>query len=191
LIFKPSEIKTIRTRLRLTQAELARRAGVTQAYIAKIEAGEADPRLSTIERISKALEDAMPKAQRASIREIMSSPLIYVRPSEKVAQAVQLMRTHDVSQLPVLEGGIQVGSITDGTLVKNMASVDDLQKLMDKTVGEIMEGPLPTVGEDADVETAYRLLEHEPAVVVVSHGRAAGIVTKADLFKLAGPLRKQ
>jgi len=190
LIFKPSEVKSIRTRLRLTQAELAKRAGVTQAYIAKIEAGEADPRLSTMERISKALEEAMPKAQRASVKEIMSSPVIYVRPLDKVAQAIQLMRSRDVSQLPVLERGIQVGSITEGTIIKRMASVEDLGKLMDETVEEVMEGPLPTVGEDADVDAVYRLLEHEPAVLVVSHGRAAGIATKADLFKLTNYEKK-
>ncbi|MEM2874978.1 MAG: CBS domain-containing protein [Candidatus Hadarchaeales archaeon] len=190
MIYRPSEIKAIRIRLKLTQAELAKRAGVTQAYIAKIEAGEADPRISTMERISRALEESMPKSQRVSIREIMSSPVIYVRPSEKVAQAVQLMRSHDVSQLPVLEGGVQVGSVTEGTLVKKIASVGDLNSLMEETVERIMDGPLPTVGDDADLDTAHRLLEHEPAVLVISHGRAAGIVTKADLFKLTGAQKR-
>lgn len=40
-----------RTRLGLTQKELAAKAGVPQAYIAKLEEGEADPTLGRIGRL--------------------------------------------------------------------------------------------------------------------------------------------
>ena len=48
-------VKTRRRELRLTQADVAKRMGVTQARIAEIETGNANPRLSTIGRIAKAL----------------------------------------------------------------------------------------------------------------------------------------
>jgi transcriptional regulator with XRE-family HTH domain len=38
----------------LTQAELARRAGVPQSTVAKIERGRRDPSLSTLERLVRA-----------------------------------------------------------------------------------------------------------------------------------------
>jgi len=42
--------------LGLTQVQLAKLAGVTQAYIAKIEAGTADPTVSILEKILETLE---------------------------------------------------------------------------------------------------------------------------------------
>lgn len=48
-------VKTRRRALGLTQAGVAKRMGVTQARIAEIETGTANPRLSTIARIAKAL----------------------------------------------------------------------------------------------------------------------------------------
>jgi transcriptional regulator with XRE-family HTH domain len=39
----------------LSQAELARRAGTGQAAIARLELGEPNPRLNTLERIGQAL----------------------------------------------------------------------------------------------------------------------------------------
>lgn len=42
-----------RERAGLTQAEVARRMGTTQPAVARLERGEADPRLSTIERYAE------------------------------------------------------------------------------------------------------------------------------------------
>ena len=57
-IFKPSHsdwIRIIRHSLRMTQAELARRAGVTQPHLNGIERGKIDPQVSTLKRIFQAL----------------------------------------------------------------------------------------------------------------------------------------
>jgi predicted transcriptional regulator len=169
----------------LTQAKLAELAGVTQAYIAKIEAGLADPRVSTLEKISNVLEQELVKEGRILVGKIMSSPIISVKPDDKIERAVRLMESHDISQLPVLEGGIQIGSISETTFVRKIASGKDMLKLLSGSVSEIMDEPFPTVRKDADISVAYHLLEHEPALVVVEHGKAVGIVTKADVFKLA------
>ncbi|WP_447969944.1 helix-turn-helix domain-containing protein [Nitrospira sp. M1] len=44
-------IRLIRTYLRMTQAELAKRANITQANLVAIESGKAEPRVSTLRRI--------------------------------------------------------------------------------------------------------------------------------------------
>ena len=49
------KLKKIRQQRKLTQGELAERAGVTREYVARLEAGRYDPSLSTIERLAKAL----------------------------------------------------------------------------------------------------------------------------------------
>jgi predicted DNA-binding mobile mystery protein A len=48
-------IRIIRNALRMSQAELAQRAGVNQANLAHIEKGKTDPRLSTLTKIFDAL----------------------------------------------------------------------------------------------------------------------------------------
>jgi DNA-binding XRE family transcriptional regulator len=44
-----------RERAGLTQSEVARRMGTTQPAVARLERGEADPRLSTIERYAEVI----------------------------------------------------------------------------------------------------------------------------------------
>lgn len=179
----------MRAKLGLTQAHLAELAGVTQAYIAKIEAGAADPRVSTLEKISKALERATAIEKRATIGQIMTSPIVTIKSDDRIDKAIRLMKSYDISQLPVLDEEVQAGSISEATIVHKVASGENMLRLLKRNVGEIMENPFPTMSKDADVDVVYSLLEHEPAIIVVEHGKVVGIVTKADLFKLAGKLR--
>jgi len=188
-ILRLSEVKAMRTRLGLSQKQLAELAGVTQAYISKIEARTVDPRVSTLEKISKALERATAMEKRATVGQIMTSPIVAVKSDDRVDKAIQLMKSHDISQLPVLDEEVQVGSISEATVVQRIASGENMVRLLKRNVDEIMENSFPTVSKDTDIDVAYSLLEHEPAIIVVEHGKVIGIVTKADLFKLAGKPR--
>ena len=171
----------MRVKLGLTQAQLAKLAGVTQAYIAKIEAGAADPRVSTLEKILMALERATPE-KPATVDVIMTAPVLSVSPTDRVEKAVRLIESKGISQLPVLEGHVQVGSISEAVLMHRIAAGDT--KLTERTVGEIMDEPFPTITKHVDVDTVYSLLESNPAVLVVDRSRVVGIVTKADILKL-------
>jgi transcriptional regulator with XRE-family HTH domain len=48
-------VKALRLALRLTQAELAERAGISRKQVVRIEAAEQEPTLGVIERLAKAL----------------------------------------------------------------------------------------------------------------------------------------
>lgn len=185
-ILKPSEIRSLRSKLGLTQARLAELAGLTQAYIAKIEAGTADPRISTLERISKALEE-ISGVKRIMAEQIMAKPIIAVRPKDKIKKIVQLMEVHDISQLPVLDGKTQIGSISETKLIHKISEGGDISKLTWSSVDEIMEDPFPTVSKSADIDTIYHLLKYNPAILVVDQSRPIGIITKADILKLTRP----
>jgi predicted transcriptional regulator len=175
--------------LGLTQAQLAALAGVTQAYIAKIEAGTADPKISTLEKILETLEKTAIKKEATSEKyvtaeEMMAAPVVSVKSSDKIEKAAKLMNSYKISQLPVIEGTTQVGSISEATLMHQLIDGRDMSKLVKRSVKEIMEGPFPTVSKDTNVETIYHLLDHSPAVLVVDRGKAIGILTKADVLKL-------
>lgn len=175
----PREIRRIRRELGITQEELARKAGVTQAYIAKLEAGKVDPRLSTLNRILQALlecKKAQPKA-----KDIMSAPVISVKPYESVGEVIKLMNRHNISQIPVISGNKIVGSVTERTLVRKSLEYEDIY---DRKVMEIMEEPFPIVNEDEDLEVVKYLLEEHPAVLVQNReGKIVGIITRVDIFR--------
>jgi len=188
-ILKPSEIRAMRMKLGLTQVQMAELAGVTQAYIAKIEAGTADPRASTLEKILKALEKATHE-KRVTAEQIMAAPIIAVRPDDRVEKAIRLMESYNISQLPVLDGAAQVGSISEATLMHKISAGEDMFRLVRSSVQEIMEDPFPTIGKDTDADMVYHLLEHAPAILVIDRGKPIGIVAKADILKLIGEFKK-
>jgi transcriptional regulator with XRE-family HTH domain len=49
-------LKQIREQRGLTQEQLAEKAGVSRAYLARLEIGRHDPPLSTVEKLAKALK---------------------------------------------------------------------------------------------------------------------------------------
>jgi transcriptional regulator with XRE-family HTH domain len=53
-----SNLKAARTRLRLTQEEVAIRSGVHATEVSRIEAGKRDPQVSTLIRLAEAVEVA-------------------------------------------------------------------------------------------------------------------------------------
>ena len=57
-MYEPSPadwIRILRNSLRMTQAELARRAKISQPHLAGIESGKTDPQISTLKRIFEAM----------------------------------------------------------------------------------------------------------------------------------------
>ncbi len=180
----PREIRRIRKELGITQEELARRAGVTQAYIAKLEAGKVDPRLSTFNRILQALLER--KQAQLKAKDVMSSPVISVKPYETVESVIRIMNEHNISQIPVITGSKVVGSITERTLVRQSLEYDNIY---DHKVMELMDEPFPIVNEDEDVEVVKYMLEEHPAVLVQDkEGKTVGIITRVDIFKVGkGP----
>jgi len=178
----PEEIRQARKRLGMTQSELARLAGVSQAYIAKIESGQADPKLSTLRKISHAIQSSA--ANPITAGDIASSPVLSVRPSDTIIAAVRLMRRHGISQLPVIERGRQVGSVSEDTILRLLSSGPDVRLLLKRRIRSVMEEPFPTVDRSSPYHSVIPLLEHSPAVLTVDRDRIVGIITKADLFKL-------
>jgi cystathionine beta-synthase len=106
--------------------------------------------------------------------------VVSVTPGATVRQALRLMSQHDVSQLPVMDGPNCVGSVSDWSL--SAKSLDDT-KLLDATVGQVMDGPFPIVDIDQPVDGVAKLLsKSNPAVLVRSNGHVQAIVTRSDML---------
>lgn len=106
--------------------------------------------------------------------------LVSVAPAAQVRQALNLMRTWEVSQIPVLEGGRCIGTLVDGTLMQQALAQPSL---LDRPVRETMSDPLPVV--DASLTTdrlAVLLTRDSPAALVQEGAQLVGIVSRADLL---------
>jgi transcriptional regulator with XRE-family HTH domain len=56
VVYVGDKLKRLRTLNALTQAELADKAGLTTAAVARIERDEAEPRPSTLRKLARALD---------------------------------------------------------------------------------------------------------------------------------------
>jgi cystathionine beta-synthase len=111
-------------------------------------------------------------------------PLVTVQTHQKVRNAVALLHEHRVSQLPVVSAhdpASVVGSIGERGLLKH--AVDD-PALLDADIVDVMEAPFPAVSSGDPVREAVALLVGDrQALMVTEHGRATGILTRADLLE--------
>jgi len=167
--------------LGMTQTELARRAGISQSMIARIESGSVDPRVSTLSRIIAVLSQKEEPPYRA--KDVMHTPVYTVGLLDPVSRAVEIMEKNDISQIPVVEVGVPVGCISESAIV---SALDEggVHASGSRAVREFMEPGFPTVPLGADVRDVVHLLRENHAVLVVDGGHVAGVITKHDLIPL-------
>src|SRR3982075_2106816 len=106
--------------------------------------------------------------------------LVSAAPGQLVRQALGLMRLHDVSQLPVLDAGEGVGSVTEYALTQRGL---ESSRFLDAVVGEVMDEAFPVVESAQHVESVQKLLSKAtPAVLVRDGGAINGIVTRSGML---------
>ena len=107
--------------------------------------------------------------------------VISVASGTTVRQALRLMRLHDVSQLPVMDGPNCVGAVSEASLsVKGLEDV----RVLEQSINDVMESPFPIVDADHPVDGIVKLLSKaNPAVLVRDQGRIRGIVTRSDMLQ--------
>ncbi|MBI3748262.1 MAG: pyridoxal-phosphate dependent enzyme [Chloroflexi bacterium] len=114
-------------------------------------------------------------------------PVVVARTTDRVGDAIAVLQAYGISQLPVSEDaegdavvGL-VGSISERGLLER-AFRDP--SLVGRTVGEVMDPPLPLVEASVTLDEAFALLSGgSPALVAVRGDRPAGVVTKLDFLE--------
>ena len=120
--------------------------------------------------------------------------VVVARTTERVGDAIATLQEYGISQMPVSEdaagdavAGI-VGSINEKSLL-DRAFRDP--SIVQRTVGEVMDGPLPLVDASATLDEAFTLLSGgSPALVAVRGEQPAGVVTKLDLLEYLSHLSR-
>jgi len=113
--------------------------------------------------------------------------LVSISPNASVAEAIDLLQSSGISQLPVLEDGKSVGSIQEVTIARILHDHDDPDKVR---VGEVMARPLPQVETSIHLDEAYRLLlAGNTGVLAMQNGKVLDIVTRIDLVQYWNQMR--
>ena len=179
----PEELRKMRIKAGLTQKEVARRAKVSQSLIARIERGSIDPRLSTLRKIVKVLEEALEKEGEVMVSIVMTTPVITVFEDDDVRTAAKIMWEKGISQIPVVDSrGRVIGTVYEDSLMK-LLLFERRNKILELKISEIMDEPLPVLNEDEGITKAMRLLMEGFSAILVRRGsRVVGIITKSDII---------
>lgn len=107
---------------------------------------------------------------------------IGVQAGDTVRNAFNLMKTNDISQLPVLDGDAVVGSITE-TQVLHILLENPLHN-SEKTLRSVMGPAFPTVGADTPISQLNRFISKEtPAVIATDRSGGMHVVTQYDVIQ--------
>ncbi|MEO7103331.1 MAG: pyridoxal-phosphate dependent enzyme [Gemmatimonadaceae bacterium] len=167
--------------------DLARRIDDPDALVVTFLCDTGERYLSKLYSDEWMRENQMLEAEHVTLRDMLgrkdaSAPaIVSVAPAAGVRQALNLMALHDVSQLPVMDGDVCVGSVVEATLSQRGL---ETPALLEATVREVMDAPFPSLPSDEAIEPAVKLLSKStPAVLVLERGRLEGIVTRSDMLR--------
>jgi len=140
------------------------------------------------------------------VRDIMTKAVITVEPNTTVGEIIDLLATHHISGLPVVEDGALVGIVTEADIIHReavprrqgglaawlrtfFASPEALAREFRRTHGlraaDIMTTDVVTIEDSAPVGEAVRLMEERKVkrLPVLREGKLVGIVSRADVLR--------
>ncbi len=123
--------------------------------------------------------------RRATVGDVLRGktplpPMITVKQEDTVNTALELLRTYEISQIPVMRGHEVIGSIND---VAVMQAVFDRADIIHQPVSEVMGRPFPALEQSEEIDRAYKLLTlANPAIVVTDDREPIGVVTRQDVI---------
>ena len=176
------ELKYLRRKLDVTQKELSDAIGIPQATISRIESGKGNPTYSTVKKIFEYLEHKRLSLENTEVKaeDIMTKNIISITSKSKIKAVVELMNKHSLSQIPIIDGEQNLGSITAKKIQK---IITDSHDMINSEIDLIKELPFPEVEKNWDIKDISNLLSNYNAVLVKEFGNYIGIITDADLLK--------
>ncbi|MCD6171303.1 MAG: CBS domain-containing protein [Thermoplasmata archaeon] len=127
------------------------------------------------------------------VKEIMTTPVITVKPEDRVIHARRLMMENDIARLPVVEEGEVVGIISDKEIAFSLANLKrkfslgrQQHRLKMLLVKDVMTTSVVTARENLTIEEAAKIMmEKEIGCLPIIGGdkKIKGIVTRTDLLQ--------
>lgn len=125
------------------------------------------------------LEDEVTKAEDL-IKEHIDKPLVIVRTEELVSHAIDRMRKHKISQIPVIDINGFVGSVDETDLFQSYVAD---KNVAEKPIREVMGAAYPIVKLGTPVDEVSKLINKDNQAVLVDLGNGKHhIITKHDII---------
>ncbi|MHB0755875.1 pyridoxal-phosphate dependent enzyme [Polaribacter sp. M15] len=125
------------------------------------------------------LEEEITKASDL-IKNYDHKPLITAQTEELVSHAIERMKTHKISQMPIKDANGIVGSLDESDLLHHF--IND-KNIANKTIKEIMGKPYPIVKMQTKLDEVSKLISKEnDAVLVDLENGNHHIITKYDII---------
>jgi predicted transcriptional regulator len=174
-------IKQLRTRLGLTQRNLAAHTGISTSMINQIESGRCRPSYETARKIFEVL-NSLEGQSSIKAGDICNRSLMFVQKNDTLHDAIELMRKHSISQLPVFHDSKLIGVVSEDLLARIMIEKDqkDIKRM---TVSAIMEPPPPIVDISVPAKALIPLVRFSKCVLVSEKGELMGVITVTDTLK--------
>lgn len=107
--------------------------------------------------------------------------LITVNKSARVSDAILVFSREGIDQVPVVENGQFVGSITASSLLEKIIQDPQLQQ---KQIGDVMDKPMQFVAPDSTLDVLSSLLNKDNKAVLVRDAQDnVHIITQHDVLK--------
>lgn len=116
------------------------------------------------------------------VKQIMSAPVIGIRPEESVEVAARTLAHYNIGALPVCDSkGKLCGLVTDRDLVTRCLAANRSPQQM--TVSQVMTGQVLSVQPDTDCGVAAHLMGKRQVrrLPVVENGKVCGMISLGDL----------
>jgi acetoin utilization protein AcuB len=123
-----------------------------------------------------------------AVQKFMTTSPHSIGKDQTIARAHDVMRSHKIRHLPVLEGGKLVGIVTerDLHLVETLRDVDPTSVTVEDAMSEHVYAVDPDTSLDVVAET---LAEHKyGSAVVMQNGKVVGIFTTNDACRALAEL---
>jgi len=123
--------------------------------------------------------------KRIAVKDILTAKsgrirgVVAVRPEDKLSTAIELMKKHGISHLPVIKDGVQVGSIHEMSVMKKLTSK---KASKGQRIEDVMDEPLPVVRKQELLLDPFNLLKEKNAAIVLDKNAVVGIITTIDVI---------
>jgi cystathionine beta-synthase len=107
--------------------------------------------------------------------------LIFVTPDDLVSDALEKMSESSVTQLPVLENYLSVGSVRESAILTKLLAD---RELLNAKVGDVMDKGFPVVDVDTSLAKIKQQLQRSPAVLIEDFKRITAIITRSDVLDI-------
>lgn len=120
-----------------------------------------------------------------TVRDVMTSPVIAVEPTERLLDAFNIMRRKQIKHLPVVEDGQIIGILSDRDLLAHATRENGSYLFPRQTVETVMTKLVISCDAKDSIEKSVNLmLDHDISCLpVLDHGELVGIVTSRSFLK--------